>query len=341
MDNASAQVSTLRSGTHAATNPPIVKQRNVEIQSEIQSESRASKKKKKKQHPSKNNSTHIQGLPTNTGRRYNTRHHTSALETKGRADNNENDENERNQAKSAFDGSTRNELLTSIDRLISRSLLELNNNSNLGVNKYKNNHKNKHNKNYNQYKSAPNLGNIDQDSEFGSRDSIYHMQEKTIRLANGMEANVVIRAVKKPETSRPSLIQSLQPSTSLLSMTGVYPKPPFSDFGLESTHLGLTRKTSISDTSSSKGNNSHSSSSSSIASDASSYERRMKEKYLGYTNKKVFKKFNKTSNQHKRNICDIYMDQRRRTEELLLNLEMDLNTRGYGRLRVPASSDDN
>ena len=197
------------------------------------------------------------------------------------------------------------------------------------MNKYKNRHK-KHN----QYKSAPNLENIDQDSKFGSKDSIYHMQEKTIRLANGMEANVVIRAVKKPDTSRPSLIQSLQPSTSLLSMTGVYQKPPFSDFGGESTHL--TRKTSISD-SSSKG---HSSSSSSIASDASSYERRMKEKYLGYTNKKVFKKFNKTSNQHKRNICDIYMDQRRRTEELLLNLEMDLNTRGYGRLRVPASSDD-
>merc|ERR1712127_9742 len=218
------------------------------------------------------------------------------------------------------------------DRLISQSLLELNNNSNLGpVNKYKNKHKK-----YNQYQSAPNLGNIEQGSEFGSNDSIsvYHMQEKTIRLANGMEANVVIRAVKKPDTSRPSLIQSLQPSTSLLSMTGVYQKPPFSDFGGESTHL--TRKTSISD-SSSKG---HSSSSSSIASDASSYERRMKEKYLGYTNKKVFKKFNKTSNQHKRNICDIYMDQRRRTEELLLNLEMDLNTRGYGRLRVPASSDD-
>merc|ERR1712110_279107 len=198
----------------------------------------------------------------------------------------------------------------------SQSLWELNDNQQTGVS-------------VNQYKSAPNLNH----NEFGSQDSIYHMQEKTIRLANGMEANVVIRAVKKPDTSRPSLIQSLQPSTSLLSMTGVYQKPPFSDLETPNTHLD--RK--LSDSSSSKDN---SSSSSSIASDASSYERKMKEKYQGYTSKKVVKKLNKVSSQHKRNICDIYMDQRRRTEELLLNLEMDLNTRGYGRLRVPANPDN-
>merc|ERR1712110_1158120 len=94
----------------------------------------------------------------------------------------------------------------------SQSLWELNDNQQTGVS-------------VNQYKSAPNLNH----NEFGSQDSIYHMQEKTIRLANGMEANVVIRAVKKPDTSRPSLIQSLQPSTSLLSLTGVYKQPPFSE----------------------------------------------------------------------------------------------------------------
>merc|ERR1712110_495468 len=197
----------------------------------------------------------------------------------------------------------------------SQSLWELNDNQQTGVS-------------VNQYKSAPNLNH----NEFGSQDSIYHMQEKTIRLANGMEANVVIRAVKKPDTSRPSLIQSLQPSTSLLSLTGVYQKPPFSD------QETLGRKLSDADSRSSTKDNS--SSSSSIASDASSYERKMREKYQGYTSKKVVKKFNKTCDQHKRNICNIYMDQRRRTEELLLNLEMDLNTRGYGRLRVPANPDN-
>ena len=281
----------------------------------------------------KKKNMHSGSLPMNAGRRYNARHHTSAL-PQGRAQQKlHKEEEEIGRGPSAFDGNTRNELLTSIDRLISQSLLELNNNTNLGINRYR-----KNSRDLNKYQSAPNLNNnhnnLDDNSNFGSKDSIYHMQEKTIRLANGMEANVVIRAVKKPDTSRPSLIQSLQPSTSLLSMTGVYQKEqvPFSE--KTNNNLDLSRK--LSDSASSK----DSSSSISIASDASSYERKMKEKYQGYTFKKVVKKFNKTSNQHKRNICDIYMDQRRRTEELLLNLEMDLNTRGYGRLRVPAVPDN-
>merc|ERR1712178_380707 len=178
------------------------------------------------------------------------------------------------------DGKTRNELLTSIDRLISQSLLELNNNTNLGINRYR-----KNSQDLNKYQSAPNLNNnnIDDNSNFGSKDSIYHMQEKTIRLANGMEANVVIRAVKKPDTSRPSLIQSLQPSTSLLSMTGVYQKEQVLFSEKTNNNLDLSRK--LSDSASSK----DSSSSISIASDASSYERKMKEKYQGYTFKKVVK----------------------------------------------------
>ena len=106
-----------------------------------------------------------------------------------------------------YDANTRTELMTSLDRLISQSLLELGpaNTDQTEVDQLVNNW-------------------VEENSQFmmDNPDGVFHMQEKTINLQNGMQANVVIRAVKKRD-ERPSLIRQLQPSTSLLSLTGSNP----------------------------------------------------------------------------------------------------------------------
>jgi len=197
-----------------------------------------------------------------------------------------------------YDANTRTELMTSLDRLISQSLLELGpaNTDQTEVDQLVNNW-------------------VEENSQFmtDNPDGVFHMQEKTINLQNGMQANVVIRAVKKRD-DRPSLIRQLQPSTSLLSLTGS--NPPMDPNDKTKIKRGNSNASTISS------DNSNSTSTASSMSHLSANERR------------VARSFAKNSEKYRRSIAEIYMTSRRKTEQLLMNLEMDLSAKGYGRLQA-------